>query len=82
MRLDVRRVDHLRTRRSTPRGKLAEQPLPHPAFFHHTALGLQVVIEDYIHSDIKFGAIIGVRLGCYGLAVIGIVTTLHVALGG
>ncbi len=38
------------------------------ALFHHAALGLQVVIEDCVHSGAKFAAIIAVRLGCYGLA--------------
>lgn len=52
------------------------------ALFHHVALGLQVVIEDYIHSGFKFVAVIAVRLGCYGVALIGIVATLRIAFGG
>ncbi len=51
------------------------------ALFHHTALGLQVVIEDYGHSGPKFAAVIAVRLGCVGLATAGIVATLSVAFG-
>jgi len=48
------------------------------AIFHHTALGLQVVIEDYIHSDAKFAAVIAVRLACFALATAGIVAVLRV----
>jgi len=52
------------------------------ALFYHTALGLQVMIEDYVHSGAKFGALIVVRLGCVALAVAGILATMRIALGG
>jgi succinate dehydrogenase / fumarate reductase, membrane anchor subunit len=52
------------------------------ALFYHTALGLQVVIEDYVHSATKFAAVIAVRLGCCALAGAGIVAILCIALGG
>lgn len=51
------------------------------ALFHHTALGLRVVIEDYVHSDARFAAVIAIQLCCYGLAVVGIIATLRIAFG-
>jgi succinate dehydrogenase / fumarate reductase, membrane anchor subunit len=52
------------------------------ALFYHAALGLQVVIEDYVHSATKFAAVIAVRLGCCALAIAGVVAILRIALTG
>ncbi len=43
-------------------------------------LGLQVVVEDYIHSDrVKIPIVVVIRLGCFALAVGGIFATLRIA---
>jgi succinate dehydrogenase / fumarate reductase membrane anchor subunit len=49
--------------------------------FYHTALGLQVVIEDYLHSAAKFVVLVIMRQCCFALAVAGIIATLRISFG-
>lgn len=50
--------------------------------FYHTALGLQVVLEDYISAKgVRLALQVLVNFGCFFAAVISLVAILKVAIG-
>ena len=48
--------------------------------FYHAALGIQVILQDYVHSAGKDFVLIIMRLGCLALAAAGALAVVRIVL--